>query len=57
MECLHPTTCLNKLWSNELVEFWMQNCLINPSGKKMGWMPCDYLEEYVVREVKTNVAF
>jgi len=30
----------------------MENCLINPSGNKVGFMACDYLCEYVVREVK-----
>jgi hypothetical protein len=34
-------------------EYWMQNCLINPSGKKQGFMACDYLGEYVVREIKS----
>jgi len=57
MECLHLTACLSKLWSDELVKFWMQNCLINPSGKKEGWMACDYLGEYVVREVKNMMPF
>jgi Family of unknown function (DUF6589) len=57
MECLHLTACLSKLWSDELVKFWMQNCLINPSGKKEGWMACDYLGEYVVREVKHMMPF
>ena len=31
--------------------------LINPSGKKEGWMACDYLGEYVVREVKNMMPF
>ena len=57
MECIHLTACLSKLWSDELVKFWMQNCLINPSGKKDSWMACDYLGEYVVREVKNLMPF
>lgn len=57
MECLHLTACLNKLWSHDLVKYWMHNCLINPSGKKEGWMACDFLGEYVVREVKNLMPF
>ena len=57
MECIHLTACLSKLWSDELVKFWMQNYLINPSGKKGSWMACDYLGEYIVREVKNLMPF
>ena len=35
----------------------MENCLINPSTKKQGWMACDFLGEYVVWEVKNVVPF
>ena len=51
-ETIHIKACLTKLWSAQLREFWMDFCLINPSGKKEGWMACDYFGEYVVREVK-----
>src|SRR5436305_76280 len=30
----------------------MENCLINPFGKKEGWMACDFLSEYIVEQVK-----
>jgi hypothetical protein len=51
-ETIHIKACLAKLWSPEFRDFWLDFCLINPSGKKEGWMPCDYFGEYVVREVK-----
>jgi len=35
----------------------MENCLINPSAKKEGWMACDFLGEYVVQEVKSMMPF
>jgi hypothetical protein len=51
-ETIHLTACIKKLWSPEMKRFWMENCLINPSGKKEGWMACDYLGEYIVGQVK-----
>jgi hypothetical protein len=51
-ETIHMKACLSKLWSAEFREFWLDFCLINPSGKQEGWMACDYFGEYVVREVK-----
>jgi phage gp37-like protein len=51
-ETIHLTACLKRLWSDEMKEYWMENCLINPSGKVEGFMACDFLGEYVVREVK-----
>ena len=56
-ECLHLTIYLSKLWFDELVKFWMQNCLINPSGKKEDWMACDYLGEYIIHEIKNIMSF
>jgi hypothetical protein len=49
-ECIHLTACVRKLWSPELTQSYMQMCLLNPSGKLGGWMACDYINEYVVRE-------
>ncbi len=57
MECLHLMACLTKLWSPDLANYWMENCLINPSAKKEGWMACDFLGEYVVQEVKSMMPF
>jgi len=51
-ETLHLTACIKQIWSPEMRQYWMQNCLVNPSGNRQGWMACDYLGEYVVREVK-----
>lgn len=52
-ETIHLTACIKQLWSPEMRQYWMENCLVNPSGKREGWMACDYLGEYIVREVKT----
>lgn len=51
-ETIHLTACIKKLWSPEMKQFWMENCLINPSGKKEGWMACDFLGEYIVAQIK-----
>lgn len=51
-ETIHLSATLKKLWSEDMKQFWLNNCLINPSGKAQGFMACDYLCEYVVREVK-----
>ena len=51
-ETIHLTACIKQLWSPEMRQYWMENCLVNPSGKREGWMACDYLGEYIVREVK-----
>jgi hypothetical protein len=52
-ETLHLTACLKRIWSPDLVQFWKENCLINTSGKIGGWMACDLVNEYVVRENKS----
>jgi hypothetical protein len=52
LETIHLSATLKRLWSEDMKEFWLNNCLINPSGKAQGFMACDYLCEYVVREVK-----
>jgi hypothetical protein len=51
-ETIHWMACIKKLWSPEMKAFWMENCLVNPSGKAEGWMACDFLGEYVVGQVK-----
>jgi len=51
-ETLRLIACLEKIWSPELQHFWMDNCVVNLSGKKNGFMPLDMLNEYIVREVK-----
>jgi hypothetical protein len=51
-ETVHLTACLAKIWSPDLIRFWMNNCLINPSGKKESWMACDYLGEHIVAAVQ-----
>jgi hypothetical protein len=51
-ETLHLMTCIKRLWSPRMKKFWMENCLINLSGKAGAWMACDQLCEHVVKEVK-----
>ena len=51
-ETLHLIACLDEYWSPRYKQWWMDNCLVNPSGKAGGFMACDYLSEYVVREAK-----
>ena len=49
---MHLTACLKAYWSPDFKEFYLENSLINLSGKKNGWMPCDAVNEHVVREAK-----
>jgi hypothetical protein len=51
-ETIHWMACIKKLWSPEMKVFWMENCLVNPSGKAEGWVACDFLGEYIVGQVK-----
>ena len=51
-ETLRLTACIRRLWSEDLKVFWMQNCLINMSGKREGFVALDMFNEYIVREVK-----
>ena len=54
-ESLHLMACLKHIWSPEFIEFWMNNCLVNLSGKTTGFMACDLLCEYIVRECKAKL--
>ena len=51
-ETMHWMACIKKLWSPQMKQFWMENAMVNPSGKKEGWMSCDYLGEFIVGQVK-----
>jgi len=51
-ETLHLTAMLKGCWSPEFMEFFLENSLVNLSGKKNGWMPCDAINERVVKEAK-----
>ena len=48
----HIVTCLRKTWSQDFREFWQDTCLVNSSGKGTGYVACDMLCEYLVRELK-----
>jgi hypothetical protein len=55
-ETLHLVACLKGgLWSDELRQFWLDNCLLNPSGSRKGFMPDDMVGELVVRYFKELV--
>jgi hypothetical protein len=51
-ETMHLTVCLKKYWSDDYRKFYMQNCLINPSGKIEGWMADDFFCEWLIGELK-----
>src|SRR5579859_6557921 len=53
-EMLRLTACIRKVWSPDLAEFYKQNCIINVSGKKGGFMPDDKLNEFIVGQVKAT---
>jgi hypothetical protein len=55
VESLRLQACLKKVWSEQFQRFYMENCLINLSGKSQGFMACDMVNEYVVREVKDHM--
>jgi hypothetical protein len=54
-ETLHLSACIKKFWSEDYKRFWMENALINPSGKKNGFMADDYFGEWVIREMKMRI--
>lgn len=51
-ETLRLVACLKKIWSGPFKTFWRENALVNLSGKREGFIACDMLNEYVVREIK-----
>jgi hypothetical protein len=56
LETLRLMACVKEIWSEDFVKFWLENCLVNLSGKKEAFMAVDMLNEYVVREVKTMMS-
>src|SRR5271156_1933218 len=52
---LRLITQLRKVWSERFSKFWMENCLVNLSGKRNAFMPLDQLDEYMVWEVKDRM--
>jgi hypothetical protein len=51
-ETMQLCACLKRCWSPTLKQFYLENSLINLSGKANGWVSCDAMNERVVREVK-----
>jgi hypothetical protein len=52
---LRLTAQLRGVWSERVKQFWMENALVNLSGKRDGFMALDQLNEYMVREVKNKM--
>jgi len=52
---LRLTAQLRGMWSDRMRRFWMENCLVNLSGKRKPFMPLDMLNEYIVPEVKDKM--
>jgi hypothetical protein len=53
METMHLTACLKKYWSDEYVRFYMDNCLINPSGRPNTFMADDFFCEWMIGQAKS----
>lgn len=54
-ESLHFIACLKHIWHPDLRLFWRDNCLVNITGSRNSFLPCDLLGEYVVREIKDMI--
>jgi hypothetical protein len=55
-ECLRLIACIKGgIFSTRLAKFFMQNALVNLSGKQDGFIALDMLNEYIVREVKDMI--
>ena len=51
-ELIHLVACLKKIWTPVMRKHWLDNCLVNPSGRPGGWQPDDLFGEYIIRENK-----
>lgn len=49
LETLELSASFRYEWSAELKEIYLNNCLVNMSGKVGGWMEVDRFQEHVVR--------
>lgn len=54
-ELIHLVLCLRKLWKPAMREHWLKTALVNPTGVKGAWMPCDLFGELVIRENKSKI--
>jgi hypothetical protein len=54
-EMIHLTACLRHCWSEEYKMEYMNNCLVNLSGKKEGFLATDALCEHLIGEIKSMV--
>lgn len=50
-ELLELTTSFRYEWGSELKEMYLNNILVNMSGKVEGWMEIDRFQEHVVSEI------
>jgi hypothetical protein len=52
-ECLRLTADLREIWSPALRKYYLENCLVNISGKPNAFLAVDALNEHIVREAKS----
>jgi hypothetical protein len=50
---MHLVACLRKLWSPEFRQYWLDHCLVIPSGSPSGFVADDELGEWIIRELKS----
>ena len=55
METMHLTACLKEYWSPAYVQFYMDNCLINPSGRAGAFMADDFFGEWMIAQAKARI--
>ena len=52
---LRLTAHLQGVWSKRMRKFWMENCLVNLSGKHKALMSLDLLNKYILQKVKDKM--
>ena len=54
-EMIHLAACIKYMWSPELVASYKRNMVISISGKQGDWLPCDLVNEDIVKENKAMI--
>jgi hypothetical protein len=54
-EALHLVASLKKIWTPEFKTHFLENCLVNQSGKKKGWEPVDKANEHLINDIKNII--
>ena len=55
MECLRLTADLREIWSPRLRRYFLENCLVNLTGKPNAFLALDALNEHILREAKSTL--